>query len=173
MRRPVLAILLTLTLLGAGCLGAQEGDVDAQSADDAPVDAGPAFDWTHEERDGTASGANLVVVAVTQGTQTESFRVPEGTNVTHVNVTTDGGELQLELYPPGCDRSQGGGDECADEVTTQDGEAHWMKEAPTAGSWTVYLFKGDPGAADVPYTMVVDQLVPQEDDASSDGNATA
>lgn len=162
MSRTALTLLLALSLALAGCLGGGGGaDVESQGADtmdDGTGDAGEDVatannttgpSWVAEYRNGTVEGTNLVVI--TNGANDETFTVPDGAEELIFNFTAHEGELWISISPPGCE----GGfmSSCTERADTSDGSSTWSTSNPDTGTWTVTLYKGDPGTMPVEYTV--------------------
>lgn len=119
-------------------------------------------EWTYENRSGTVSGENT---PLTTANATEEINVTEGTKELTLNLSAEGGELDVCIRSP--DESQ---DSCTAEEQTQEGNASWSTESPAGGEWTVELTAQGTGPQEVDYEMVIGKLVPPE---AEGGNETS
>lgn len=123
-------------------------------------------EWTYENRSGTVSGENT---PLTTANATETIDVTEGAKQLTLNLSAEGGELDVCIRSP--DES---GDSCTAEEQTQEGNASWSTEAPAGGEWTVELTAQGTGPQSVDYELVVGQLVPPEGQGGDgSGNETS
>lgn len=175
MRR--IAWLLIALALTAGCLGmGEEEPTDAETnAQDPPEpqdepetnETGNATlqrTWTRDTYEGSVTGTGvpfgLTVVPLSENNNV-NFQAEEGIQVLYLNLTTEGGELQMAVGGPGCEANAG----CEESVTTSDGEAQYANETPAPGEWSVRMFPADPVAHSVSYTLEVTQGVEAATDA--------
>lgn len=182
------ALLMGLLLLTAGCLGMGEDDPEgtedegAPDAGDEPEDQQPSEDENgdsddqtgdHEHeaqpeahwdnRTGEVAGTNLVVESQGEAA-VEEIELPNTTTAFAFNLTAEEGELDIELYPPGCEESDDEpGEDCSESFATHDsqaemlqpdgGSAEWSTESPDTGTWTLRMWKADAGQTAVPYSV--------------------
>lgn len=112
--------------------------------------------WTYDNRTGTVEGTNAIV---TQASETEDWDVANGTHDLVLNVSAEGGELDLCIRSPDANES----DECTDEVSTEDGNATWAASSPPGGQWSVEMTASGLGQQSVDYELVIAQRVPAND----------
>lgn len=113
--------------------------------------------WERDNRTGEVSGLDA---GVTGPNASESVEVSEDTETMFLNLTTDGGELEMRARPPGCEDAG-----CEETATTQDGNASLEIAAPEPGSYNVTLETTGPGAHDISYELAIaSKIVPADDD---------
>lgn len=163
------ALLLAVVLLSAGlagCVGDDGSEDDGEFAstnetqpanetDDRPAE--PRRTWTNETLEGEISGFNAVAVSGTMGDNLQTFSAESGIAVLYLNLTAEGGAVDMWIGGPDCDVSGNQIPGCADEASTSSGEASYVNETPAAGEWQVRLAVGDPVGAQVSYTLDVVQ----------------
>lgn len=168
------ALLMAVLMLTAGCLGFG-GDEEAEDAEDDPsgdtepsqnsstedgqaAEDGPGEHEHEPQRErhwdnktGEVDSTNLIV---DQGEPAEeTTQVPAEALELSVTLSTNG-TLQGEVYPPGCEEeSEEPGEDCSHSL---DGDgASWSTEDPGDGTWTIRLWKDEPGADPIPYTLEI------------------
>lgn len=147
-------LLASLLLLTAGCLGTTDDDPQAPG-DDTSAPGSPATTWSTESFDGTVTGATAPGAgSVTQGGgNSATFQIPDGTRIAHLNVTTEGGDLDMQ-YGPDCQTDPT--ISCENTATTSDGALSIALRSPTSGSWDAFFFIAEETAAgEVSWTMDV------------------
>lgn len=119
--------------------------------------------WRSENRTGTVSGTSQLT-----GGTTETFTVEDGAEQLMLNLTADGGELEMCIREPG-DNSSGHAsgtdgfaqqEACSETETTQDGNASFQASAPDSGEWSVELTAAQPTTGEIEYTLTIAQKVP-------------
>lgn len=150
-------LLLAALVSTAGCIGfSDDGEgADGNNTTDDDFDLNETEStnqtssdgWQSENRSGTVEGAALPVGPT--GTE-ETFTLENGTVALALNLTADGGELELSISPPDCEDAS-----CEESVTTQDGNASYSTTDPTAGEWTVTLSPATPGVSSIEYELVI------------------
>lgn len=157
--------LLVLSAGLAGCIGDGEGEETETSASDDPIDAdanetdGGADEadasrtWTNETFEGQISGFNILVLSGTNGDAMQTFTAETGIDVLFLNLTAEGGAVDMTIGDPDCDVSGNQIPPCAETTSTSGGEASYVNETPTSGEWQVRLAVGDPVGAQVSYTL--------------------
>lgn len=180
------ALLVASLVLTTGCLGlggddAEDADVDA--GDDAGANAsdedtsgeagGGTSDHEHEaeperhwdNKTGEVQGTNYLVGSEGDAAE-ETTEVPDAALEFSITLTVEEGEVDAEIYPPGCEESdEEPGEDCSTSLGTVDsdqeamepdgGNATWSTDDPDAGTWTIRLWKADAGTDPVPYTLEV------------------
>lgn len=178
MRRTALVVALAVTLALAGCLGgggdggsadtssndqfgssASSDSADNETASNA-TDDGPDFLWNTTTRQGSVTGADLVVVSFTTQESQQNWTVREGTRNLTLNVSAQSGEVTMRIAPPGCENTAQSS--CTKSVSTQNGEATWSTEDPETGQWDAVFFRDTPGYGEVQYELTIAKLVPAE-----------
>jgi hypothetical protein len=170
-------LLLVALMATAGCIGtgddaqtetASQDDTDAQPQDtqtdpvNETTNATPERTWTSETYEGSITGTGApfgVTVVPLSENNNVAFQAQEGIELLQLNLTTEGGELQMAVAGPDCEQNT----ECEQSVTTEGGEAQYTNETPTAGEWSVRFFPADPVANSVSYELVVAQQILVED----------
>ncbi len=150
-------LLMGLLMITAGCLGSQD---DGGQPGPGGEGAGPAgTSWTSDTYDGEVTGATAPGAgSVSQGGgDTAAFTVQPGTRVAYLNVTTEGGDLDMQ-YGPGCQTDPTIA--CNNTATTEDGNLSIQLDAPAPGDWEAYFFVAESTAAgQVSWTLQVTQGV--------------
>lgn len=140
------------------------GDITSDPTQ-APADEEP--EWQHENRTGTVSGTNAILV---DASETEPFDVANGTQALALNLTADE-DLDVCIQAP--EEEDG---ECNAQEETDDENTTWGMDAPPDGEWTIELTAQGTGPQSVDYELVISQLVPPEaarnDTAEDDGDNT-
>lgn len=121
----------------------------------------PSALWTYDNRTGTVSSTDPFLFP---GEAEETFEVENGTLELALNLTADGGELDVCIKQPGADA-------CTEEASTEDGNLSWETDDPAGGSWTVELTHTGL-LSSVDYELVIAQLVPAAGTMDG-GNQTA
>lgn len=194
MRWTVIAIAATLLAAPAlsGCIGGSGGDEDLDetssgndpasnesnssegnnTSGDAPPGGNetgseneteePGTTWTYDNRTGSVSGTNAIVHS--EGSEQEEFTVEPNALKLGLNLSAEGGELEMCVSgPSGNESDNGSGEQSCDEtVTTEDGNATFAAEAPEEGDWTVTLRPAETGRHSIDYELVIAQLVEEE-----------
>lgn len=176
MRRATLLlalVLLTAPALG-GCISNPMGDDGDTASREEPnnktenetvEEDQPDARWEYENRTGTVEGTNAVVAS--EGNETEEVEVENGTRALSLNLSADGGELDVCIRAPSGDGSgngsYGGQDGCDEETTTENGEANFSTQEPAAGTWKVEMSPAESGAHSIDYELVIGRLVPVAD----------
>lgn len=163
-------ILAALLLAGgfAGCIG-DDGSSDQAGNDPASVDeTDPENDteeaelertWTNETFEGQITGVNAMAASTTNGDTMQTFTAATGIDVVYLNLTAEGGAVEMTIGGPGCDVSGNQIPACAETVSTSGGEASYVNETPAEGEWQLRFSVGDPAGAEVSYTVDVVQGV--------------
>lgn len=190
------ALLMGLLLVTAGCLGFGGDDGEDAGTDDTNDTTVPdsgsdtttggnqtgSGDHEHEpepephwdNRTGEVTGTNLLVESQGEAV-VEEIELPETATEFAVNLTAEDGEIDGELYPPGCEESDDEpGEDCSQSIDTYEsdqeraqpdgGSATWETSSPDPGTWTLRMWKADGGNNAVPYTVAffyVDQHEPE------------
>lgn len=169
--------LLAMVVLTAGCIGLGDDGEDAEPAsedgpdemdEDTPEDGAAASEasgltWENETYEGSVTGVTLpgagsLTVAPLSENNAISFTTTDGVETVVLNLTADGGALQMNIAPPGCESGTAGA-ACEESVTTEGGEAQYTNASAEPGEWGVTFFAGEPAAAQVSYTLDVTQGV--------------
>lgn len=165
-RRSILVGLLLLTAGLAGCIGSDE-PADAtetpsdQASEDDPASSNGTTDgpvqrtWTNETFEGQISGISAGGMSATQGDGMQTFTAEQGIEVLFLNLTAEGGAVEMTVGGPDCDVSGNAIPSCAETTSTSSGEASYTNETPVEGEWQVRLSVGDPAGAQVSYTLEV------------------
>lgn len=180
-----LTLIAAALLLTAGCIGGSGGeetddgsDAPTDGAEDGPTSTGSdnGTEGTHaheaaperhwDNRSGEVEGTNAVIV--TQGITNETIPIPETVEQMRVRLAADSGEIDGNLYPPGCEPPAdptAAPPECSHSLDTYNsteetlmpdgGVATWETEQGTGGNWTLEMTKADPGPSAVPYELTV------------------
>lgn len=164
-------LMVALLLAGglAGCVGddgspdeetgTEPASVDEPSPANETEEADVERTWTNETFEGQLTGVNGVVVSATNGDTMQTFTAETGIDVVYLNLTADGGAVQMTIGGPDCDVSGNQIPPCAETVTTSGGEASYVNETPAEGEWQLRFSVGDPAGAQVSYTVDVVQGV--------------
>lgn len=164
--RALLLAAVLVTAGFAGCIGGDDASDDegefastnetdpANETDEQPA---PQRTWTNETFEGEITGFNAVAVSATNGDNMQTFAAETGIDVLYLNLTAEGGALNMWIGGPDCDVSGNQIPGCADEASTSSGEASYVNETPDAGEWQVRLAVGDPVGVQVSYTLDVVQ----------------
>jgi hypothetical protein len=182
------ALALTVLLLTTGCLGIggeDEAETDAPtdegsdagtdgSSDDG-TDGAPNSTSDHEHqpeperhwdnKTGEVSGTNVVVESQGEAAE-ETTEVPEAANELSITLSAEQGEIDAEVYPPGCEEQDDEpGEDCSASLSTMEsdqeatqpdgGNATFSTQDPDAGTWTIRMWKADAGDGSVPYTLEI------------------
>lgn len=146
-------------------------DGDETSDDGFGDDEEDGTGWQEENRTGTVSPTSQL----TGEGVSETFSVPEGTEALAINLSADGGELDMCIIKPGGDGSGNRTDarsaqqeECDEVQTTEDGNASFQATGPEPGGWTVELTAIQGTTSEVEYTLTIAQKVPLEEQATDD-----
>lgn len=218
--RRMLVLIVTLSLLGAGCIGLpgddggeetgpqsepttneSEDDRTGEPSNDTEDNETGANDsnasegnesfgnatanetegneseeneteWRYDNRSGTVEGNP----PLTEASATEDFTVAEGAEELALNLSADGGELDVCIKAPSGNGSgnESGDNEssCTAEESTEDGNLTWSEEAPTPGEWSVEMTAQGIGPQSVEYELVIGQLVPASAETNSTENET-
>lgn len=161
----LVALLMALLMLTAGCLGFGGDDADSDANDQLPDGDGDTNDTSednqnastsegddHEHepepeahwdnRTGEVEGTNLVVQS--DGMAEEQIELPETTSTFEVNLTAEEGELDAELYPPECEEQDDEpGEDCSHSLSTY--ESGTETTQPDGGTATWSTEGPDPG----------------------------
>lgn len=185
------ALLMAVLVLTTGCLGfggddGSDDTDDTESADsqDPGQDQNSSTDGSQAGDDGTSDhehepeperhwdnktgevqGTNLVVESQGEPAE-ETTEVPEAALELSVTLQAEDGEIDAEIYPPGCEeQDEEPGEDCSHSLSTQGsdaettqpdgGNATWSTDEPAAGTWTMRLWKADAGDNAVPYTLEI------------------
>lgn len=143
------------------------GDANETGSENETQEDGGDATWTYDNRTGTVSGTNAIVTS--SGSAEETFNVDPNTLKLALNLSAEGGELEMCLTQPGGNES--GGNEsgntsqesCDETVTTEDGNASFTAESPTEGEWKATLRPAEPGHHSIDYELAIAQLVQQEE----------
>lgn len=187
------ALLVGALLITAGCLGFGGSDADPDPQADAGVSS-PSTDRPASNASGTANGSavedhdhepepekhwlNLtgevggvrVVVATGETVANETIELPEDPTSLALTVTAEGGELDVDVLPPGCTdepdllgvvntqspscaTSGSTANDTTEELAPDGGTFSFSTENPEAGNWTVQVTKADQGANAVSYAI--------------------
>ncbi len=175
MRPTILLLVLALTLPLAGCLGGDEGggNVGTASTDDPTVSPGNTTTngtsanathphaWNRTTIEGSVTGGYAPVVGAgfTNSGGDEAWNVTGTVHIMHVNLTATG-ELNVYIYPPGCENDDNvAGAPCATSNTTENGEVRFTVEDADEGEWTIELYRQDGGYGTTDYTIEIAQYV--------------
>lgn len=183
MRRLTLLMALVLVTAPAvgGCLSNPlDGDGGETTSEDPPSNQNrtenetetedPGARWEYEDRSGTVEGTNAVVAS--EGNETEEVEVEEGTRALSLNLSADGGELDVCIRSPSGNGSgngtygqadQGAQEGCDEQMTTEDGNASFVTDEPAAGTWKVEMSPAESGAHSIDYELLIGRLVPAEE----------
>lgn len=182
----LLAVALLAAPLLTGCIGfggeGDDGEADGnETGGDENATAEDSPEWKSENRTGSVSPTSQL-----SGGQTETFDVEDGAEELLLNLSADGGELEMCIKKPSSNDSGNASDasaasqqdECDETKTTQDGNASFQASGPEPGEWTVELTAAGPATGDIEYTLTIAQKVPLEEQATDDeddgsGNSTA
>lgn len=148
-------LLVAFCLVTAGCLGptGEDDGADTDADDPAADDAQTLF--SSERYEGEVTGATVPGGgSVSQGGGGQaSFSVPNGTRIAYLNVTTEGGELDMQ-YGPDCQTDPT--ISCSNNASTSDGELSVALDTPQPGSWDAFFFVAeDTVAGQVNWTLEV------------------
>lgn len=171
-------LLLAGLLLTTGCIGMGGDDSDAETAstDDPARDLNETeteaeeptntTEFSTETIEGSVTGIGIPVVGsvtVTPASENNvaSFTVDENPRILYLNLTTEGGELDMLLAGPNCEQASA----CEEEIATSGGEAAYTNETPTAGEHDLRFFSQGPTDNQVSYTLEITQgvLVPADE----------
>lgn len=143
-------VLAGLLLVTAGCVGSEDDDGVPQ-ADDG---FGASTSFATETYEGEVTGATVPMGGgAAQGENQASFQVPNGARVLYLNVTTEGGELDMQ-YGPDCETDPAVS--CSNNATTSDGGLEVRIAQPTTGAWDAFFFIAeDTAAGQVSWTLDV------------------
>jgi hypothetical protein len=178
-----LVALVALTGLLAGCTGpaptdddaddgtnetgdgTQDNGTDNETDDDSNAsddnETGGGSQWTFEERNGTAVGANVTVGNATLAR--EPLDVENGTLELRLQVEASGGELDVCVTAPSESNATNTTEPaCSDEFQTLNGTAEWSVRDPAAGNWTVTLTPTSGSPPAVEYELLIGRRVPVE-----------
>lgn len=122
--------------------------------------------WSYDNRTGTVSGTNAVA---TEASSSESFNVSEDARELQLDLSAEGGELDVCIQAPDGGNESEEESECAAEESTQDGNLTWSTSSPAHGGWTIEMTAQGVGPQSVDYELVIGQLVP----ADASGNETS
>lgn len=159
MRLPVL--LTGVLLLTAGCIGFGDDNGDNETdgndtnfdGNDTDFgdsgDTGDAGDEAGESRE-TRNGTVEASAIVPGGGAAETFRVENGTETLTLELSADGGELEMTVSPADCDDPS-----CQETATTSGGSASYSASAPAEGEWTVTLSPASPGLEPIDYQLTI------------------
>lgn len=176
-------ILMALVLAAAGCLGVG-GDSDDNSADGVDsVDANDTQDDGSTDGTGDDSGEHGHEAQPEPHYDNRTGEVPsrtpliaDNTNATeelslpgtalnlYINLSSESGEIDGEIYPPGCaEQDEERGESCSEDLNTYNGSeapqmadggsASWNTQSPNEGNWTVRLFNENTQGDSIPYTL--------------------
>lgn len=146
------AVLAGLLLVTAGCLGSEDDGGGVPPADDGSG-AGASTSFATETYEGEITGATVPMGGAAQGDSQASFQVPNGARVLYLNVTTEGGELDMQ-YGPDCQTDPAVS--CSNNATTSDGGLDLRIAQPTTGAWDAFFFIAeDTVAGEVSWTLDV------------------
>lgn len=161
----------------AGCIGGEDTpsetnasgqDVEPTSANETSTpnatDTEPRTTWTNQTREGVVTGIFVPVTGTAINVPLASentlieFTAEDGTEDLYLNLTSEGGEISMGIDSPDCDA----GPERAgcQFVTTSDGEASYHEPNPTAGTWELTFFSGEPVSVEVGWELEIAQAVP-------------
>lgn len=160
------AIALAALLLTTGCIGLgddagdEDEDIDAQDVDEDPdenetEEPVTSVEWSNDTYEGAITGTSFFAPSPPSEQQSFAFEVANGTQGLVINLTTEGGDLSMNVADPEC--TPGPEATCEETVATEDGEAEFTVESPQGGEWNVRFFPSDPVANDVAYTADVAQ----------------
>lgn len=150
-------VLMGLLMLTAGCLGSQDDDDGLPGPGGDGGQAGTPVAWTTDTYEGQVTGATAPGAgSVSQGGgNMAAFTIQDGARVAYLNVTTDGGDLDMQ-YGPGCQTQPAVS--CNNTATTEDGSLSIQLTAPEPGGWEAYFFVAeDTVAGEVAWTLEVTQ----------------
>lgn len=118
--------------------------------------------WNYDNRTGSVSGTNAIVAS--DGSAEEQFTVDSDTIQLALNLSAEGGELEMCLTKSsGNESGNGSGEECDETVTTEDGNATFTADAPEEGDWTATLRPAETGHHSIDYELVIAQLIEEEE----------
>lgn len=147
-------------------------DGNESSDDGFGDDEEDGTEWQEENRTGTVSPTSQL----TGEGVSETFSVAEGTEALAINLSADGGELDMCIMKPGGNESGNQTDarsaqqeECDEEQTTESGNASFQATGPESGEWTVQLTAAQGTTSQVEYTLTIAQLVPEGAETGSSG----
>lgn len=152
-----------------------ENETTANETGENESSEGNETTWASENRTGTVEGNNLLI---THASETESFDVGADAEELRLNLTAEGGELDVCIKAPsGNESGNESGEEsgCTAEGATEEGNFTFSETAPTEGEWSVEMTAQGIGHQSVDYELVIAQKVPattanQTDDETADGN---
>lgn len=136
--------------------GNETGNETGNASENETDEGGDGAEWQRENRTGQVSGVDL---GATGPNASESVNVTEDTQQMYLNVTTEGGELEVRVQPPGCQESS-----CEETTTTEEGNASLHFPETTAGTYNVTLEPTGPGPHDVKYTLSIAQQIDTGED---------
>lgn len=154
-----MALLIGLLMITAGCLGSQDDGGEGLPGPGGSDDGQAGTSWTTDTSEGEITGATAPGAgSVSQGGgNMASFTIQEGARVAYLNVTTEGGDLNME-YGPSCQTEPTVA--CNNTATTESGELSIQLTAPGPGGWEAYFFIAESTAAgQVSWTLEVTQGV--------------
>lgn len=152
-----------------------ENETTANETGENETSEGNETTWTSENRTGTVEGNNLLI---THASETESFDVGAGAEELRLNLTAEGGELDVCIKAPSGNESGNESSEeseCTAEGATEEGNFTFSETAPTEGEWSVEMTAQGIGPQSVDYELVIAQKVPatmanQTENETADGN---
>jgi hypothetical protein len=173
------ALLMAVLMLTAGCLGMggdeaddSSSDADADDADGSQDDGNDDASTTNDSTDSSGDHSHQAQpekhwdnktgevdstnVVVDEGEPAEeTTEVPAEANEFSVTLSSEGNtSIRGEVYPPDCDEQ--GDDPGEDCSHTLDGDGTtYSTTDPADGSWTIRLWKAEPGTDSVPYTLEI------------------
>ena len=140
------------TVSGSVSVG-PDGGAAAGSVNGTEGNVSIAESWSYDNRSGTVSGTGYVVNVPIE--KEESFTVADNTSTLFLNLSVVGEDLTMSVRAPDCET-----EDCAEEVTTQSGEASLQLNDPMAGGWIAVLQLEGNGPVEADYTLEIAHLAP-------------
>lgn len=123
--------------------------------------------WTYENRTGTVSGNELIVLH--PATKKEAFNVTNGSLTLTLDLATQGSDLSMTVRGADCTQAS-----CEKTVKTASGKANLTFAAPANGTWSATLaIASGLGPVSSSYKLIIglESAVPPAN-ATTEGNAT-
>lgn len=164
----------SLLVVGIAAFALLAGCTDEPTTDDAtleqPLEDVVELAWTNETVTGEVTSVGTPVASAnpsgfTGDAAVWTFAVPQ--NTTELALDFAGSamapttEVELQVYPAGCDMALEGSD-CQSEVVTEGLVANMTFDAPASGTWQFRLFVEN-GADQVAFELAVAALAPSND----------